>query len=80
MHRGNEILFMNLGLRAQHGCHAKNAQKSQNLWLSILLNLVCSIRDLSSSYEPRMTLTYFKARSILETGFYMGKSENNGFF
>ena len=27
-----------------------------------------------------MTLTYFTARSILETGFYLEKSENNGLF
>ena len=27
-----------------------------------------------------MTLTYFTARSFVETGFYMGKSENYGLF
>ena len=27
-----------------------------------------------------MTLTYFSAKSILETGFYMGKSETTGLF
>ena len=41
-------------------------------------NLTCSIRDLSPSYFIQM-LTYFMARSILETGFHMDKSENTGF-
>ena len=30
--------------------------------------------------DPSMTLTYFMSRSILETGFYMEKGENNGYF
>ena len=29
--------------------------------------------------DPRLTLTYFTARSNLETGFSLGKSENSGF-
>ena len=39
------------------------------------LVIVCSNDD------PGMTLTYFTVRLILENiGFYMEKSENNGFF
>ena len=33
-----------------------------------------------SNDDPRMTLTYFTARSNFETVFSMGKSENSGFF
>ena len=51
-------------------------------------NLVCSIGDwgllpiiVCINDDPGVTLTYFTARSNLETlGFSIGKSENSGFF
>ena len=58
-----------------------NAQKSSSEPVGrFSQNLVCSIFDSSLYDDPGMTLTYFMARSILETGIYMGKGKNNGYF
>ena len=53
----------------------------QNRWADILETLYVvsgTLAHHNSNDDPIITLTYFTTRSILEDGFYMGKSENNG--
>ena len=81
--RKTKFYAQNLGWMLNMATMLTNAQNLllQNWWVDfheawyIALGrypiIVCTDDD------PRMTLTYFTARSILETGFYMGKSENN---
>ena len=85
MLRGNKSLCIKSGSYAQHGHHAQKS--SPELEGGFSKSLVCSIRDLSPSIiactndDPTMTLTYFTARSILETGFMIWeKSESNECF
>ena len=87
MLKGNKILCAKSGLNAQHGHLAHKCSKiffsRTGGWIFMKLGMwhqgpypiiVCT------NEEPWMTLTYFTPRSILETGFYMGKSENNECF
>ena len=81
--RGTKVCLRLLGLMTKMAAtliYGKTLQKSSSpeQFDRFPRNLVCSI--VCSNDDPRLTLTYFVARSNLVTGFSIGKVKTMDFF